>query len=73
MTVNPESEVVRTAYDSISRNSTYTIRRGDRHWTVQIHQDDFDKCGPDKMKRRNLLANRLEQAVLGLSDEEKAA
>lgn len=70
MTINLDTEIVATAHDPISRMNSYTIERGGRRWTVQVHMDEFQRCGPGAQARRNLLGHRLMTAMQGKADGE---
>lgn len=76
MTINPETDVVATSHDPVTRTHSYTIARGGKRWTTQIPDTDFGQFGPvmganadlNKMRRRQHLATRLEAAMAGAPD-----
>lgn len=76
MTINLDSEIVATRYDSATGECFYTIERGGKRWTARVHLDDLNKHGPvaaSAPQRRNYLAQALEEAMRGVPDDEKAA
>lgn len=76
MTINPETDVVASSYDSTARIHSYTIARGGKRWTVAIPDQDFRQFGPvmgadadlNKARRRQYLAARLTTAMGGPAD-----
>lgn len=75
MTINLDSEVVATRYDSATGECFYTIERGGKRWTARVHLDDLNKHGPVAaagQQRRNYLAGALEEAMRGPPDGEVA-
>lgn len=70
MTVNPETEIVASSYDSVTRNCTYTIQRGDKRWTIAVPLQHLDahKGTNHKVLRRNHVALVLELAMQGEPD-----
>lgn len=69
MTIHLDTEIVATRHDPVSRANFYTVERNGRRWTVEIHMDEFNRCAL-KEQKRNLLGNRLAEAMLGKADEE---
>lgn len=72
-TINLETEIVSTRTDPASRIHSYTIERDGRRWTVDIHEDEFNRLNPNgatKEQRRNMLGHRLQVAMLGKADGE---
>lgn len=69
-TINIDTEVVASRYDPVTRINFYTIGRGGRYWTVQIHSNDLDNHGPNAEARRAHLGNVLNQAMQGKADGE---
>lgn len=75
MTINLDSEIVATRYDSATGECFYTIERGGKRWTARVHLDDLNKHGPVATagsQRRNYLAGALEEAMRGPPDGETA-
>ena len=65
-----ETEIVASSYDEKNRVCTYTIKRGDKRWTVEVPQAQLDAhTGPQhKQLKRNHLAAVLMQAMNGKPD-----
>jgi hypothetical protein len=70
MTIALETEIVSTQFDPATGMCTYIVQRNGKHWTVPIHIDKFPVL---KTARRTHIAQALEAALRGLSDEEKKA
>ena len=70
MTVNLDTEIASTQYDPVTRMNIYTLERSGRRWTVRVHSDDLNRHGPNKLARRNHLANVLSGAMNGPADGE---
>ena len=70
MTINFDTEIVATRHDPITRTHHYTVERGGRRWTVNLHDDDLNRHGGNKAARRNHLGNLLHQAMMGKADGE---
>lgn len=71
--INPETEIVATAYDPKTRTHSYTVQRDGKRFTAHIPDADFQAFGPvlgasaatNKINRRKHLAMRLEAAIRG--------
>lgn len=74
MTINLETEVVKSSFDPINRISTYTIQRDGKNYTAAVNLADLDKLGPagpaTKAARRTFIANALNAALQGQPDKE---
>lgn len=73
MTINIDTEIIATRYDAATKTNHYTIERGGRRWTVEVHDDHFDKLGRgigSRQRRRTHIANRLEIAMRDKADGE---
>ena len=66
-----ESEIVASRYDAKARTNHYTIARGNRRWTVAVHDDALKAHGGNKQARRKHLENALEVAMRGKADGEE--
>lgn len=69
MTIHLEGEIVSTQYDATRRVCFYTIEREGKRWTAIVNLDDLNKLGPNKIARRNLIANALTVAMQGKPDD----
>jgi hypothetical protein len=63
VTINLETEIVSSGFDSASNAAVYTIQRGSKRWTVSIPMVGLDAHKGNKTARRNYLANALETAI----------
>ncbi len=78
MTINPEQEIVGSAFDPIKQVHRYTVERNARRWTVEIPDADFARFGQvmgasaaqNQANRRLHLARCLENAMRGPADGE---
>ena len=56
-TIHPETQVVASTYDPLTRMCSYTYQHSDgSRYTVEVHVDDFKG---DRAKRRAHLATRI--------------
>jgi DNA-binding protein YbaB len=75
MTINLDTEIVATYFDTKSGNCSYTIERNGKRWTASVHVDQFnqhDLSPGGQQRRRDHLARALEDAMRGMDDETKA-
>ena len=76
MTINLETEVVRSTYDPTFRTHQYVVERDGKRWTVTVADDDFETYGSPigasaaivQNARRRHLAACLERAMDGPAD-----
>lgn len=70
MTINPETEIVSTQYDSAANTCSYTIERNGKRWTAVIPLQHLDvHKGPNhKALRRAHIAKALETRMMGEPD-----
>jgi hypothetical protein len=70
--ISLETELSATAFDQKTGNCSYTIFRNNRHWTVEMHINNFGQINRATLPaRRVMLQTKLAEAMLGPSDEEK--
>lgn len=76
MTINPETEIVASSHDPVTRTHSYTIERGGKRWTVAIPDDEFARFGvvvgaqarSNQLRRRTYLVTKLTVAMQGEPD-----
>ncbi len=77
MTINPETEVVHTSFDPVTRSHSYTVEKHGKRWTVVIPDAELAQFGRivgaqagfNKARRRAYLGQRLTDAMQGEPDE----
>lgn len=72
MTIHPDTEIVASRFDRATQTCFYTLERQGKRWTVGIPLKELEQHGPNKQRRRDHLANRLQQAMRGPHDGESA-
>lgn len=76
MTLNPETEIVGSGHDPVTKTHSYTVEKRGKRWTVQIPDDEFARFGPvigaqaaaNKARRQAYLAAKIEAAMQGEPD-----
>jgi hypothetical protein len=69
--INLDSDVVSSKFDAVKQTCLYTVRRGDRLWTVEIPLSELHVHAGNKMLRRKTVENYLNSAMSGPSDDER--
>lgn len=73
MTINLDSDLVSTKFDSVKQVCIYTARQGLRQWTAEIPVKELNAYAGNKMMRRQIVTRYLQSAMNGPSDNERQA
>lgn len=68
MTINLDSQIVASRYDSRSGECSYTVTDGTSRWTFTVTLADLGHFGANMTARRLHLANKARIAMTGAPD-----
>lgn len=71
MIVNIDSDIVQSKFDSVRQMNVYTVKRGERRWTVEIPLSELHKFAGNKTARRGIVERYCNSAMNGPADGEK--